>query len=81
MCRIPNNLDLSNVVGEFTTQVLVGQFDLQFTFSEVNFAIQSPVSLIRNGGVIGRWEGGKWLDTQFFEIMNANVVICEIPNG
>lgn len=80
MYRIPNNLDLSKVVGEFTTQIRVGQFDLQFTFGLVSFAVQSRVSLIRNGEVIGRWQEGKWPDPQFFEIMNVNVVKCEIPN-
>jgi hypothetical protein len=34
MCRVPKDLDLSPVVGEFTTQVRVGQFDLQFTFGQ-----------------------------------------------
>ena len=80
MYRIPKDLDLSTVLGEFTTQIHVGQFDLQFTFGKVNFAVQSPVSLIRKGEVIGGWEEGKWPDTQFFEIMNVNVVKCEIPN-
>jgi hypothetical protein len=32
MYTIPNDLAPSPVVGEFTTQVRVGQFDLQFTF-------------------------------------------------
>jgi hypothetical protein len=29
MYGIPKELDLSSVVGEFTTQIRVGQFDLQ----------------------------------------------------
>ena len=41
MYGIPKELDLSPVLGEFTTQVRVGQFDLQFTFGSVSFAVQS----------------------------------------
>ena len=80
MYRVPNDLDLSKIIGEFTTQVRVGQFDLQFSFGEVNFAVQSEVSLIRNGELIGSWDEGRWPDPQFFEIMNVNVVKYEIPN-
>ena len=80
MYRVPLNLDLSAIVGEFTTQIRVGQFDVQFTFGPVNFAIQSPVSLIRNGAVIGSWAEGRWPDSGFFEIMNVNVSRWEIPN-
>ncbi len=58
MYRIPSNLDLSPVVGEFTTQVRVGQFDLQFTFGSVNFAAQSPVQLLRDDEPIATWERG-----------------------
>jgi hypothetical protein len=80
MYRIPKDLDLSKIVGQFTTQVLVGQFDLQFSFGEVHFAIQSYVDLVRNGKVIGKWQEGEWPPPQFFEIMNVDVVSYEIPN-
>ena len=78
MYRIPGDLDLTHVVGEFTTQVRVGQFDLQFTFGPVHFAIQSPVNLFRNGGLVAHWEEGRWPDAGFYEIMNTAVRRCEI---
>lgn len=78
MYRIPKDLDLRPVVGEFTTQVRVGQFDIQFTFGPVNFAIQSPVRLYRKGECVARWEEGRWPDAGFYDIMNAKVVRCEI---
>jgi hypothetical protein len=78
MYRIPEELDLSPVVGEFTTQVRVGQFDLQFTFGSVNFAIQSPVNLFRNGQVVAQWKEGKWPDPGFYDIMNVKVTRCEV---
>jgi len=78
MYRIPKDLDLSPVVGEFTTQVRVGQFDLQFTFGNVNFAVQSPVNLFRAGKQVAHWEEGKWPEPGFFDIMNSKVTRCEV---
>ena len=78
MYRIPKSLDLSAVVGEFTTQVRVGQFDLQFTFGGVNFAVQSPVSLFRDGKLVAHWEEGKWPEPGFFDVMNSEITRYEI---
>jgi hypothetical protein len=80
MYRIPEELDLSPVVGEFTTQVQVGQFDLQFTFGDVDFAIQSPVNLFRGGKLFAHWEEGQWPDAGFYEVMNSEIARCEIVN-
>ncbi len=80
MYRIPADLDLSPVVGEFTTQVRVGQFDLQFTFGPVNFAVQSPVDLFRDGKLLAHWEEGRWPDPGFYDIMNTEVRRCEVVN-
>ena len=78
MYGIPADLDLSPLVGEVTTQVRVGQFDLQFSFGSMSFAVQSPVRLFRNGKLIARWEEGRWPDPGFYEIMNAEVRRSEI---
>jgi len=78
MYRIPKELDLSPVIGEFTTQVRVGQFDLQFTFGNVNFAVQSPVNVFRAGELIARWEEGRWPDPGFYEVMNTEVTRCRV---
>ena len=80
MYRIPRELDLSPVIGEFTTQVRVGKFDLQFTFGSVNFSVHSPVNLFRAEELIAHWEEGKWPDPGFYEIMNTEVVRCEVVN-
>ncbi len=79
MYRIPPDLDLSPIVGEFTTQVRVGQFDIQFMFGSVNFAVQSPVKLVRAGEIVGSWNEGRWPDAAFLDLMNANVLRYEIP--
>jgi len=78
MYRIPDDLDLTPVEGEFTTQVRVGQFDLQFTFGTVNFAVQSPVNLFRGEDLVAHWEEGRWPEPGFYDIMNAEVKRCEI---
>ena len=81
MYCIPDNLDLSPVVGEFTTQVRVGQFDLQFTFGRASFAVQSPVKLFQDGKIVAHWEGGRWPDPGFYDIMNVTVMCCEMVNN
>jgi hypothetical protein len=78
--RISKELDLSPVVGEFTTQVRVGQFDLQFTFGSVTFAVQSPVNVFRSGKLVAHWEEGKWPDLGFYDIMNSEVRRCDVVN-
>lgn len=80
MYGIPKELDLSPTIGEFTTQVRVGQFDLQFTFGPVNFAIQSPISLFRDRELVARWEEGKWPDAGFYDIMNVAITRYEVVN-
>jgi hypothetical protein len=80
MYRIPKELDLSPVVGEFTTQVRVGQFDMQFTFGDVNFSVTSPVDLFRAGQLVAHWEEGRWPEPGFFDIMNTDVTRCDVVN-
>lgn len=80
MYRIPADLDLTSVVGQFTTQLRVGQFDLQFTFGRVNFAIQSPVNLFRDGKLLAHWEEGRWPEPGFYDLMNSEVRRCEVVN-
>ena len=80
MYRIPKELDLSPVVGEFTTQIHIGQYDIQLTFGKVSFAIQSPIHLFKDGGLFGKWEEGAWPDAAFYEIMNTKIISCEIKS-
>jgi len=80
MYRIPRNLNLDIIVGNFLTQLRVGQFDLQFTIADVDFRIESEVNLFRNGECIGTWSGGNWPSPEFYETMNSDVVKCIIPD-
>jgi len=73
MYGIPKELNLDVMAGSDCTQIRVGQFDMQFSFGEVNFAIQSRICLFKNEVEIGAWEEGKWPDCAFYEIMNVPV--------
>lgn len=78
MYRIPRNLDLSGVIGESTTQLRVGQFDLQFTFGPVSFSVESPVQLFKHGVLVAHWEQGKWPESGFYDMMNSEAKRCEV---
>lgn len=77
MYRIPKDLDLSPATGQFTTQIRVGQFDIQFSLGDVHFSVTSQINLFRGGELVGRWEEGKWPDAAFYDIMNTEVRRCE----
>src|SRR5262249_24751426 len=78
MYRIPKELDLSAAVGQFTTQIRVGHVDLQFAFGPINFAVESPVSPLRENKQLAHWEQGIWPDPAFYNIMNVEVTRCEV---
>ncbi len=80
MYRIPKNLDLTKAVGEFTTQICVGKYDIQFDLGDVHFAVQSPIALMKNGGMLAKWEEGVWPENGFIEIFNVNVSEINIPD-
>jgi len=69
---------LSAVTGQSTTQLRVGQFDLQFTFGHVDFLVMSPVELRCNGQRVARWEQGRWPEPAFLNAMNSTVDSCKV---
>ena len=80
MYRFPRHLDLSRALGEFTTQLGVGQFDLQFSLGDIRFAVQSQIDLFCAGELVGSWVPGRWPDPAFYEAMNVPVTRIEIIN-
>jgi len=58
--------------------VRVGQFDIQFTFGDVNVDVTSPINLLREGKLIAHWEEGRRPEPVFYDIMNANITRCEV---
>ncbi|MCE1160476.1 MAG: hypothetical protein LWW74_04610 [Burkholderiales bacterium] len=81
MYGIPKDLDLSEIVGQSTSQIRVGQFDLQFSFGNIHFLIESSVVLVSKGQCIGKWQAGVWPTQCFFEVMNTEVVKYEVSDN
>ncbi|WP_068826926.1 hypothetical protein [Pseudomonas sp. BMS12] len=90
MYQIPPKLDLSEAIGQCTTQLRIGPFDIQFSFGKVNFTIQSQVILKSHGKTIAQWEEGTWPDATFYEVFNVamvdwqlqeNSIILRLENG
>lgn len=81
MYRIPDELDLSCVIGEFTTQIHVGKYDLQFSLGKVHFSIWSPILLFDSEKEVGMWQEGKWPDPAFIELFNVSVTECVIRDN
>ena len=73
MYRFPTDLDFSPLVGEFTTQICVGQFDLQFSLGQFRFIVSSPIELLRDGCLIGKWDSVSWPPPAFYDLMNTAV--------
>lgn len=80
MYRIPQDIPVKLAVGHRTTQIRVGQFDLQFDFGPVKFMVQSPVKLFRNGTLVATWNEGRWPEPGFYDLMNSVVTRCEVVN-
>lgn len=80
MSRIPEDLDLSPVVGEFATQVKVGPSDLQFDFGPVHFTIETSVKLFRDKKQFAVWEAGKWPEPGFYDVMNVDVTGFDVAD-
>jgi hypothetical protein len=72
-CHVRVSQGFCRSFGEFTTMGIS-----QFTFGPVSFAVQSPISLFRNGELVAYWEEGKWPEPGFYDIMNCGVRRCEI---
>jgi|SRR5690606_4352794 len=77
MYGFPRQLDLSPALGEFTTQLCVGQFDLQFSLGDFRFVVQSKIDLLRSGQLIASWEPGRWPEPAFYSVMNEPVTRIE----
>lgn len=80
MNRIPENIDLSKAIGEFTTQIHVGKFDIQLSFGDVTFSVQSPIVLLEGGIVIANWKENTWPEKGFLRIFNVPIEKIEVPD-
>lgn len=73
MYRFPLDLDLSPLVGQFTTQLCVGAFDLQFSLGDYSFIVQGGLDLYRDGVVVATYRADSWPSHEFYGLLNAEV--------
>ena len=81
MYQIPKELDLSEAIGQCTTQLRIGRFDIQFSFGKVNFNIQSQVILKSQGETIAQWEEGTWPDAAFYKVFSVAMVDWQLQES
>lgn len=76
MFRIPQNLDLSRIVGSDLNQVRLGRYDVQFIFdSKTTIAVESRVTVLEKDVAIADWNSERnWNNLKFQQIVNATVV-------
>jgi hypothetical protein len=73
MYGFPADLDLSTAIGQETTQLRIGPHDLQFSFGEVTFAVQSTVELRRGSLFVSAWHAGEWPGSDFYQVFGSPV--------
>ncbi|MDH3903501.1 MAG: hypothetical protein OEU84_15105 [Xanthomonadales bacterium] len=80
MFGIPSDIDLSKIIGQFTTQIRIGKYDFQFDLGDVSFCIYSPIKVLKDEQLHAAWKEGSWPDSGFLEIFNVPVSGFEIPD-
>ena len=73
MYGFPTDLDLEPLLGKLTTQLCVGQFDLQFTLGDYRFVVQGGMDLFRDGVLVASYRAVSWPDPEFYNLMNVEV--------
>jgi hypothetical protein len=80
MYRVPQELDLSSIVGQSTSYISVGKYDLGFTLGEVIFSVYSLVHLMEGSEHLGTWEPEIWPHPRFLDLINVEVAKVEVPD-
>ena len=80
MVGISRDIDLSKIIGQFTTQIRIGKYDFQFDLGDVSFCIYSPIKVLKDEQLYAAWKEGSWPDSGFLEIFNVPVSGFEIPD-
>jgi len=80
MYGFPLDLDLSRLVGQFTTQFCVGAFDLQFSLGDFRFIVQGGLDLYRDGIVVATYRADAWPSHEFYSLLNTEVLSAFFPD-
>ena len=80
MYGFPSDLDLSAAVGQETTQICIGPYDLQFSLGPIGFTIQSRVELYRDGTALATWQAGEWPEPAFYSVFSKPVSAVKVAS-
>ncbi len=82
MYRIPDDLDLNDIVNSEIQQICLGRYDVQFHFASGTIvAVQGDVTLLDGDKVIGTWnEAGNWTSLGFQQLLNVAVTGYSVVN-
>lgn len=82
MHRVPENLDLSTLLGATLNMIGLGRYDVQFTFeAKTTICLQGNATLLQNGVEIATWdEENNWSSLVFQRLLNQSVESYSVPH-
>jgi len=81
MYRVPENLDLTFIIGADLNMISLGRYDVQFVFDcKSTISLQSRATVLFNGSEISAWTEDGWSSLDFQKLLNQTVVGYSVPN-
>lgn len=82
MYRVPENLDLSTILGSDLNMISLGRYDVQFSFdAKTTICLQSKATLLHNGIEIATWDDeNNWSSLSFQRLLNQSVKSFSVPH-
>lgn len=82
MNGIPENLDLSNLVGDRLDSIIIQEHQVVFSFERgMSFVIEGQVDLTMTGSLVARWEQETgWSSAAFQKCVGATVESYTVPS-
>lgn len=83
MYGIPENLDLSIILGSDLNMISQGRYDVQFSFdASLTICLQGIASVLQNGIEIAVWnKENNWSSLGFQKLLNQSVEGVLLPNN
>jgi hypothetical protein len=83
MYGIPENFDLSIILGFDLNMISQGRYDVQFSFdASATICLQGIASVLQNGTEIAVWsEENNWSSLGFQKLLNQSVESVLVPNN
>jgi hypothetical protein len=83
MYGIPENFDLSIILGSDLSMISQGRYDVQFSFDvQTTICLQGIASVLQDGMEIAAWsEENNWSSLEFQKLLNQSVESILVPNN